>query len=189
MIRPCAGVLNTAKWIKDCGFTNVVLEITNEYGHGGFNHQILKTTAGQIELIKLAKKTAPRLLVSTSLLGHGRVDKELAEVADFVMPHLNNTRLKDIAGPMAALKQYRKPVLCNEDDKLGSDGAQAAEICVSQGCSWGFMHLKRNQHFPFTFEGAADDEVVYAALKALTTKSEEGRYFPPPESRGGWRRT
>lgn len=181
------GVSNTAKWIKDSGFTNVVLEITNEYGHGGFNHQILKTTAGQIELIKLAKQAAPGLLVSTSLLGHGQVEKELAKAADFIMPHLNNAKVKDIAGPMAALKRYGKPVLCNEDDKLGSAGVEAAEVCVSQGCSWGFMHLKQNQHFPFRFEGAADDKAVYATIKALSLPKDAG-YFPPPESKGGWRK-
>src|SRR5262249_43934334 len=30
-----AGVVNVAKWIKDSGFSNVVLEIANEFGHPG----------------------------------------------------------------------------------------------------------------------------------------------------------
>ena len=52
------GVINVARWIKDSGFTNVVLEIANEFGHNGFDHPLLKTARGQVELIRQAKKTA-----------------------------------------------------------------------------------------------------------------------------------
>ena len=52
-----AGVVNVAKWIKDSGFTNVVLEIANEFGHSGFDHRLLKTPEGIAELIGLAKQT------------------------------------------------------------------------------------------------------------------------------------
>jgi len=163
-----AAVLNTARWIADSGFTNVLLEIANEYGHGGFDHQILKTTAGQIELIQLAKSSAPQLLVSTSGLGDGRLAMELAGAADFLMPHLNNTKLTDIAKQLTKLKPSGKPIVCNEDDKLGQAGAQAAETCVRHGCSWGFMHVRTNQHYPFAFQGPADDPLVYGELKRLT---------------------
>src|SRR5262249_18856761 len=60
-----AGVVNVAQWVKGCGFTNVVLEIANESGHGGFDHRLLKTAAGQGGLIGLAKKTHPAPPVST----------------------------------------------------------------------------------------------------------------------------
>src|SRR5262249_34415009 len=73
----------------------------------------------------------------------------------------------------------------NEDDKVGSEGAKAAELCVSNGASWGFMHSKANQYFPITFDGSTDDPAVYAKLKHLTTA---GDYFPPPDAQGGWRK-
>ena len=44
-----AGVVNAVKWIQAAGFGNVVLEIANEFGHGGFNHRILKSPEGQVE--------------------------------------------------------------------------------------------------------------------------------------------
>lgn len=37
-----AGVVNVARWVRDSGFTNVVLEIANEFAHPGFDHPILK---------------------------------------------------------------------------------------------------------------------------------------------------
>jgi CubicO group peptidase (beta-lactamase class C family) len=180
-----AGVINVAKWIKESQFTNVVLEIANEFGHPGFDHSLLKTAVGQVELIQLAKKTAPGLLVSTSGLGHGRIPEEVAHACDFILPHLNSTKVEDIPDRLAALKEYGKPVVVNEDDKVGRQGAKAAEVCVANGVSWGFMALKVNQHFPFVFKGVADDPDVYAAMKHLTTAVD---YFPPPESEGGWRK-
>jgi CubicO group peptidase (beta-lactamase class C family) len=87
---------------------------------------------------------------------------------------------------------YGKPVVCNEDDKTGEEGAAAAEACVDAGASWGLMLVERNQHYPFTFAGTADDPVVYAKLKILTSApaasaTRDGAYFPAPDSMGGWR--
>ncbi|MCU0962965.1 MAG: beta-lactamase family protein [Pirellulaceae bacterium] len=180
-----AGVVNVAQWITNSGFTNVVLEVANEFGHPGFDHRILKDAAGEAELIALARQTAPGLLVSTSGLGDGRVPDDVARAGDFVTVHFNNTRVEDIPGRIAALVKFRKPIVCNEDDKVGAVGAKAAELCVTHGAAWGLMLVDRNQHFPFTFRGAADDPVVYARLKQLTTRND---YFPPPESQGGWRK-
>jgi CubicO group peptidase (beta-lactamase class C family) len=82
------------------------------------------------------------------------------------------------------LKPLGKPIVCNEDQKVGEQGARAAELCVANGASWGFMHVEVNQHNPFTFRGAADDPQVYAAIERLTAAG----CFPPPESQGGWRK-
>jgi CubicO group peptidase (beta-lactamase class C family) len=165
-----AAVMNVAQWIKGCGFTNVVLEIANEFGHGGFDHRLLKTSAGQVELIALAKKTHPDLLVSTSGLGDGTIPREVARAADFLLIHFNGTKVSDIPARIGLLKEFGKPIVCNEDDKLGEAGARAAEVCVANGASWGLMAEKVNQHHPFTFRGATDDVVVYSALKALTSQ-------------------
>ncbi len=186
-----AGVVHVARWVRDRGYRNVVLEIANEFDHSGFNHQLIRGVAGEIELIKLAKKTAPELLVSTSGLGHGRYPEALAASADFLLIHFNGTPLKEIPARIAALKRFGKPVVCNEDEKIGDQGAQAAALSVKAGGSWGFMSEKVNQHFPFQFEGRRDDPAVYAKLKELTTpaaKAAAQEYFPPPESRGGWRK-
>ncbi len=164
------GVINVAKWIIEEGFTNVVLEVANEYGHKGFDHELLRTPEGQVELIKLVKKAAPDLLVSTSGL-NGDVDESVAYASDFILVHFNNVPLSEYSRKIAKLKQYGKPVVCNEDAKEGEEGAKAAEICVNNKCSWGLMKHELNQQFPFTFNGHEDDPIVYAKLKELTTPS------------------
>jgi len=162
------GLINVVDWIRRCGFRNVVLEIANEFDHGGFDHRSLKTVGGQLELIRLAKQRAPELLVSVSGLGHGRFPDELAKAADFILVHFNGTNLDDIPARINALKEYGKPIVCNEDDKTGEDAARAAALCVANGTSYGLMLKKVNQYFPLQFHGAADDPVVYAKLKQLT---------------------
>ncbi len=178
-----AGVVHVARWIEQRGFGNVVLEIANEFAHGGFDHKLLKSAEGQAELIALAKKAAPALLVATSGLGDGHVPDTAARAGDFLLVHFNNTPIKEIPDRLATLKKHGKPIVCNEDDKAGAKGASAAQTCVDAGASWGLMLVDRNQHYPFTFGGADDDPVVYARLAQLTRPP----YFPPPESEGGWR--
>jgi CubicO group peptidase (beta-lactamase class C family) len=164
-----AGVVTVAKWVKDCGFTNVVLEIANEFGHSGFDHWLLKTPGGIAELIRLAKQTAPTLLVSASGLGSGRLAEAVARASDFLLIHFNSTPIEDVPACIAALKKFGKPIVCNEDTKEGATGAKAAEVCVANGASWGLMLVEINQHFPFTFRGSADDPEVYAAIQRLTS--------------------
>ncbi|MBE0542618.1 MAG: serine hydrolase [Verrucomicrobia bacterium] len=166
-----AGVSNVVSWITNRGFAHVALEIANEFDHGGFDHRLLKTAEGQVELIQLAKQLAPELLVATSGLGHGRIPDRVAEVSDFILIHFNGTPLDKIPERVAALKKFNKPVVCNEDDKSGADGAAAARLSVANGASWGLMLQRLNQHFPFTFNGAADDSLIYRTLNELTTQA------------------
>jgi CubicO group peptidase (beta-lactamase class C family) len=179
-----AAVVNVAGWIRKSGFRNVLLEIANEFGHRGYDHPILRSASGQADLIRLARQTAPGLLVSTSGLGDGRIAPEVAAAADYLTPHLNSTAIADVPRRIQDLKRFGKPIVVNEDDKVGALGAQAARVCVENGASWGLMLVNVNQHYPFRFTGAGDDPAVYAALRRLTTA---GDYFPPPDSQGGWR--
>lgn len=162
------GVVNAVNWIKECGFTNVVLEIANEYPHRGFDHDILRTPDGEAELIGLAKKTWPELLVSTSGIGNGRLHVPVAEASDFLLIHFNGVPVEQIPDRIQALKRWNKAIVCNEDDKHGETAARAAELSVENGASWGLMLNDLNQYVPFEFKGAADDPVVYTKLQQLT---------------------
>jgi hypothetical protein len=79
------------------------------------------------------------------------------------------TKADDIPTRIKAVREFGKPVVCNEDTKTGDAGAKAAEPCVSAGGPGGLILEKVNQHYPFAFRGAADDETVYGAIKKLTT--------------------
>jgi hypothetical protein len=164
-----AGVVNAVRWIRERGFTNVVVEIANEFPHGGFDHRILRSPDGQVELIGLARQTMPGLLLSTSGMGDGRCPDKVARACDFLLVHFNGVPVRQIPDRARALHKYGKPIVCNEDDKTGAEAARAAEAAVANHVSWGLMLEKVNQHYPFRFQGAADDPVVYARLKELAT--------------------
>lgn len=190
-----AGVVNAARWVQERGFGNVLLEIANEYPHSGFAHDQIRSPKGQAELIRLARQTAPGLLVSASGYGDGRIDPEVAEAADFLLPHWNSTKVEQIPARIELLKKFGKPIVANEDDKIGSNAVAALHVTVQNGASYGLMLQKHNQTFLFHFDGVADDPLYYAELHRLTSASKKPApdpnardYFPLPESEGGWRR-
>lgn len=121
---------NIVDWIGERKFTNVVLEVSNEYGHGGFSNwqdgDWLRSEAGQIELIQLAKQHNPSLLVSTSGMGSGGMDSLLVEAVDFLLIHFNNTSLENYSKKIEALKKHGKPIICNEDDKVNQNGGKGS---------------------------------------------------------------
>lgn len=164
------GVENTIRWIQKEGFNNVVLEIANEFNHDGFDRPILKMPEGEVELIRLAKKIAPEMLISTSGLGDGRIPENIAQAVDFILIHFNGTPVGEIPARIQALKRFGKPIVCNEDEKTGEEAARATEASVENGASWGYMNSAVNQYFPLQFNGIADDPVVYKKLKELTSK-------------------
>ena len=50
-----AGVVNVMRWLSQEGFSNVLVEIANEYPHGGFFHALIRTTSGIKSLIQLGE--------------------------------------------------------------------------------------------------------------------------------------
>ena len=166
-------VRNAMEWLVEKGYKNVVVEIANEYGHGGFDQELLRGPAGQVELIELARSVAPDIYISTSGGGDGRLHDEVASASDFMLIHYNHTSLENIPARIERLRSLGRPIVCNEDEKTDEEGAEAARISVEHGASWGLMLLEENQKYPFVFNGAADDPVVYAAIKKLTSHDIE----------------
>jgi hypothetical protein len=180
-----AGVVNAARWIQSRGFRNVLVEVANEYPHSGFAHALIRDPEGEASLIRLAKATAPGLLVTASGYGDGKIHPVVAEACDFLTPHWNGTKVEDIPARVAALKKFRKPVVCNEDDKVGARAVAAMRASVTNGCSYGLMLQKRNQTFPFHFDGAADDPTYYATLKTIASGEKPAAIAPPAPGSAG----
>ena len=165
-----AGLVNASRWIQKSGLRNVVVEIANEYPHRGFAHQLIRTPEGMTSLLRLAKQTAPELLFTASGYGDGKVHPDVAATCDFLTPHWNGTKVADIPARVAALKRFGKPIVCNEDDKAGNQYVATLKASVTNGCAYGLMLNEKNQYQPFEFNGAADHQDLYRALKEMTSK-------------------
>jgi hypothetical protein len=163
-----AAVVNATKWVKNKGYTNVIIEIANEHPHSGFLHAIIRTKSGMVSLIQLARSVAPTLYFSASGTGSGTISSDVAKVSDVLLIHFNGTSVSKIPSKIKALKTHGKPIVCNEDDKTGQLAAQAAEASVRNGASYGLMLAEVNQDFPFEFHGRDDDPVAYDKISQLT---------------------
>ena len=75
---------------------------------------------------------------------------------------------EEIPARIAALRRYDKPIVCNKDDKVGDQAAEAARLSVENGASHGLMLKRVNQYEPFAFKGPKDDAVFYRKLTELT---------------------
>jgi hypothetical protein len=166
-----AAVVNATEWVKNKGYTNVIIEIANEHPHSGFLHAIIRTKAGMVSLIQLARSVAPTLYFAASGTGSGTISSEVAKVSDVLLVHFNGTSVSKIPSKIQALKIHGKPIVCNEDDKTGLLAAQAAEASVRNGASYGLMVAEVNQDFPFEFHGRDDDPVAYDKISRLTSSS------------------
>lgn len=164
---------NTVIWLKEQQFGNVLLEIANEYAHMGYNHEVIRNEDTLIEMIELAKSIYPELLVSVSGMGNGSISPRIADSSDFILIHLNNTPLGKYKSVFEELMYYHKPIVCNEDDKIGEEGVQALNLAIENNCSWGYMNKEVNQFVPIEFLGAEDDTLVYTKMKQLTLPIEK----------------
>lgn len=187
-------LLNVGEWIKRNRFQNVIIEISNEYLHGGYENwkdgEWLASPEGQVDLIGLVKSKHPDLITGTSGMGDGTMNEAVANAADYITIHFNSTKLKDYSSRIGALRKYDKPVICNEDDKTGNEGAAALRIAVANGCGWGYMNNAHNQTIPFHFDGVEDDTAVYRNFRLLSSYRDSStalNYYPLADTLGGWR--
>ena len=169
-------VKNTARWLLDKGYRNVLLEINNECDI--IYKQPLLMPDGVHELIELAKaqeKEGRRLLVGTSY-GGGSVPKDnVVAVSDFILVHGNGVenpeRIREMVQQTRALKSYRPmPILFNEDDHFDFDKEDNNFLAaLSQYTSWGF--------FDYRMEGEGFNEGYQSVPVSWGISSERKRGF------------
>jgi hypothetical protein len=170
---------NAAAWLKKMAYRNVLVEISNEYRHPGFDHPILLTEDGQVKLMELVRAEAPELLVSTSGMGDARFHETLAQSADFILIHGNTSEPEDYPARIAELQRFGKPIVFNEDwcfsdDSRGvPDAVAKLRTSYAAGASWGIMNQKRNQTYPFQFgigrpDGASNAQEDFRVYQELT---------------------
>lgn len=179
-------VVQATDFLIDQDLRNVIIEIANETGHPGFdhNHYIRDDLATLIRIAqsRFAAKQAPfRLPVSASGLGNLGIPKGIREAADLTIIHGNDRppEFKRRRVPeLLADPTLPGPIYMNEDDN-GRDPTlknlelelASLEAVWSEGASWGYMPWRQVQMFPFRFytpTGEAPDAQYFrAVLKAM----------------------
>jgi hypothetical protein len=140
-------VSNTADWLLDKGYRNILLEISNECDNKSYDHAILRPDRLP-ELLQLAKsvqRSGRRLLVGASFNG-GRIPHPAVAVAsDFLLLHGNGVtdpeRIAEMVRQARQLPTYRPmPILFNEDDHFYFDRPVNNMLKALEGyASWGYF--------------------------------------------------
>ena len=150
-------------FIKDHAYTNIILEICNEYDLNT-NHPILGTSEGVASLIRRAKRLLPNVPVGCSLMG-GNINKEVTEASDIVLIHGNGQSRGHYYNMIKQVKEWAgdKPILCNEDSQaLGN-----MMVSMKEHVSWGYYNNMTKQEPPVYWGITEGEDRFFAERMAL----------------------
>jgi len=160
------GIMNAVKtacsFLKEGGYTNVIIEVANEYNIPPFRvHPIVNSAEGMALLLKLARKASGGMLVGSSG-GGGMADKEVVEESDVVLVHGNGLTRGAYYDFIQKVKKWAngKPVLCNEDSPCYT----RVDIGLDTFTSWGYYNNYTKQIPPADY-GITPGEDLYFARR------------------------
>jgi len=149
-----------SKFLAQKGYTNVIIEIANEYNIPPFDkHPILYYPECMAQLIGLAREYSGGMLVGCS--GGGMVaDKIVAEESDVVIIHGNSGTRGEYYDFVNTVKQWSKdkPVICNEDSPCFS----RVDIGLETYTSWGYYNNYTKQMPPADYGVTPGEDLFFA---------------------------
>lgn len=188
-------VRNSANWVLDKGYTNVIIEINNECSVRAYDHDILRCDRVHelINIVRNIEHDGRRLYVSTSLAGGGIPPDNIVEVSDFVLIHGNGVqnpdRITEISRIVREKEVYRPMPLVNNEDDIpwrnpdqgwGEEGNNFV-ASVKSYTGWGYLDFRRPderddynlgfQSIPVNWQISSDRKWDFFSLLAEVTGS------------------
>lgn len=163
-IRDGRSVVNAVKtgcgFLRERGYTNVIVEVANEYDVPAFaSHPIVYYAEGAAELIRIARESSGGMLVGCSGSG-GSMDREVAEESDVVIVHGNGQTRGEYYDFLLRVKRWAgdKPVLCNED----SPCCTRVDVGLETYTSWGYYNNYTKQIPPADYGVTPGEDLFFA---------------------------
>lgn len=159
-------VKTASNWLRDQGFTNVILEIANEHDITEYRrHPILYSPEGVAELLETARRESGGIPVGCSGTG-GYFNSEIANTSDVILIHGNDQspqRLYNLIKKAKAI-QPKRPIVINED----SQAISRLPLAMREGVSWGYYNNMTKQEPPTYWEiTKGEDEFFSLRLAEL----------------------
>jgi len=159
--RAVANAVKTAcKFLKDGKYTNVIIEVANEYNISPFaSHPIVHYPEGMAILMQMAREASGGMLVGCSG-GGAMADREVVEESDVVIVHGNGATRGVYYDFLQKVKGWvdGKPVLCNEDSPCCS----RVDVALECGTSWGYYNNYTKQIPPAEFGILPGEDLFFA---------------------------
>ena len=159
-----SAVTAAARFLRDGGYTNVIIEVANEHNLNGFkNHPIIQSAEGICYLIDLAREESGGLLTGSSGSG-GRADREVAEASDVILIHGNGCTRQEYYNLVKKVQGWDldKPIVCNED----SPCIGQLVVAYQTRTSWGYYNNPTKQEPPADWSITSGEDTFFARRMA-----------------------
>lgn len=157
-------VSRASRFLKEGGYTNVIMEIANEYDIPPFrDHPILQEPEGMAWLIDYAREESGGLPVGSSG-GGGHRDRQVVDASDVVLIHGNGQTRGHYNNMVREVQRWapEKPVVCNED----SQAIGQLAVCEKTRTSWGYYNNMAKQEPPVRWEILPGEDRFFALRMA-----------------------
>ena len=149
-----------AKFLREGGYCNVILEVANEYNIEPFRaHPMAHSPEGMAQLIQIAREHSGGLPVGSSG-GGGMADREVIEESDVAIIHGNGLTRGEYYDFLNRVKEWAgdKPILCNEDSPCCSRVGVGLETYTS----WGYYNNFTKQIPPADYKVTPGEDLYFA---------------------------
>lgn len=153
-------VTSASRFLKDGGFTNVIIEVANEMNIGSFEaHPIIQQPEGMASLIDLARAESGGMLVGCSG-GGGYRNREVAEASDIILIHGNGCTRQRYYNMIQEVRGwgFDRPIVCNED----SQAISQIDVAYKTQTSWGYYNNMTKQEPPANWGITKGEDAFFA---------------------------
>ena len=172
-------VIGASRFLRDGGYTNVIIEVANEYNLPGFRaHPIVQSDEGIASLIDLARaESGGGFPVGSSGCGN-YVNREVSEASDVILIHGNGCTRQMYYNLIKRAQNFNlnKPIVCNEDSPCYGQ----LKVAFQTQTSWGYYNNHTKQDPPADWTITPGEDTYFAQRMA------EGIGIPvdplPPEA-------
>ena len=153
-------VIACSRFLKEAAYTNVIIEVANEYNVGYFkNHPLVYYPEGIVTLIDLARIESGGLPVGSS--GGGlHFAPEVCRASDVILVHGNGATEQTYYNMIRNVKalNLNRPIVCNED----SPRFTQLKVAMKTHTSWGYYNTHTKQDPPADWSITAGEDQFFA---------------------------
>lgn len=153
-------VTSASRFLKEAAYTNVIIEVANEYHVGYFKHHpLVYYPEGIATLIDLARHESGGLPVGSSP-GGLVCAPEVCRASDVILLHGNHGTEQTYYNMIrkAQALNLNRPILCNED----SPRFTQLKVALKTGTSWGYYNTHTKQEPPADWSVTRGEDQFFA---------------------------
>lgn len=158
-------VTSAARFLKEGGYGNVIIEVANEMNIGEFErHPIIHAPQGMASLIDLARAESGGLPCGCSG-GGGYRNREVAEASDVILIHGNGMTRQRYYEMIREVRGWNlnRPIVCNED----SQAIGQLHVAYQTRTSWGYYNNMTKQEPPANWSVTPGEDTFFAHRMAM----------------------